>query len=415
MENLVVYLNQEPVGGLSKTDRGFSFQYFPNYINTQSSLPLSRHLPLQEQAFDTTSSRAFFENLLPEGSIRKQIARSLGISPENIFALLTEIGGDCAGAVSLFPGGSLPQSAGNHRLISEESLAAELNNLPSHPFLADEDGVRLSLAGAQNKLPIFFDGAQFYVPEGNAPSSHIIKTPIPYLENTVLNEAYFMNLASSIGLKVPIAAAVKLGSTQVYLVKRYDRQQIGGVTSRLHQEDFCQALGVESVFKYEKEGGPGFSDCFNLLRDWSDEPLTDVRELLRWALFNFLIGNADAHAKNISFLYADGTIRLAPFYDLLSTAVYEKQVNNKFAMRMGGQKDPRYLSQKNLETFSVEIGIGIRVVNHELRSLSDKIENAAIDLSDQFRQQYSNAVIIDRIEQVLKQRITKAKFLAATK
>ena len=411
MAALVVYLNREPAGRLMQVGGGLSFLYQPGYLQNTAALPLSRHLPLQAEAFDNSPSRAFFENLLPEGSIRTQLARRLGISAENVFALLTELGGDCAGAVRLLPEGEQLETAGHYRPICADELVKELDNLPNHPFLADEDGVRLSLAGAQNKLPVHFDGINFFIPEGDAPSSHILKTPIDHVENSVLNEAFFMNLAARVGLKVPSATVVEIGGRQFYLVERYDRKLAEDGILRLHQEDFCQALGVESAFKYEKEGGPGFSDCFKLLRSWSDEPLADVGDLLRWALFNFLIGNADAHGKNISFLYADGAIRLAPFYDLLSTAVYERQVNNKFAMRMGGQKDPRYLSADNMEKFSVEIGIGLRVVKRELKALAKKVEDAALALAEEYRQRYADPVIIGRIDQVLRQRRNKVQGL----
>ncbi len=411
MDILNVYLNHHRVGQLTHTDGLLSFSYEPDYMNMSNRLPLSRHLPLTDATFNDTASRAFFENLLPEANIRIQVARILGISPVNIFGLLNKLGGDCAGAVQLLPTGEDPHKRGRYRLISENDLAVELANLPNHPFLADEDGVRLSLAGAQNKLPVRFDGTNFYIPEGDAASTHILKTPIDRLENTVVNEAFCMNLAGRVGLKVPRSTVINIGASPVYLVERYDRRQTHEGTIRLHQEDFCQALGVESTFKYEKEGGPGFIACFELLRDWSDEPLTDVAELLRWVLFNFLIGNADAHGKNISFLYADGQVRLTPFYDLISTAVYERQVNNKFAMRMGGQNDPRYLSIGNLLKFAAEIGVGLRGVKRELAGLVEKVETAAPDLAEEYRQQFDQPVIVGRIERVLAQGLVKAKVM----
>jgi len=138
--------------------------------------------------FSDAPTRAFFENLLSEGDVRTQLARRLGISKENIFALLSVLGGDCAGAVQLLPAGQDPVDEGNYRLISEATLAAELANLPSHPFLADASKVRLSLAGAQNKLPVYYDGTNFYIPEGDAASTYILKTPIERLENTVVKE-----------------------------------------------------------------------------------------------------------------------------------------------------------------------------------------------------------------------------------
>ncbi|MEA3465685.1 MAG: type II toxin-antitoxin system HipA family toxin [Thermodesulfobacteriota bacterium] len=413
MDELDVYLNKLKVGVLTSNAGILAFSYHHDYQQLPMSLPLSRYLPLNRTGanfeFGDSATRAFFENLLPEGDVRTQLVRKLGLSRDNIFALLATLGGDCAGAVQLLPSGQDPKGGGSYRLISTAALAVELESLPAHPFLAANEGVRLSLAGAQNKLPVHYDGNNFFIPTGDSASTYILKTPIKQLENTVVNEAFCMTLAGRVGLQVPVAIAINVGEGLVYQVKRYDRREIDGDFIRLHQEDFCQALGVESACKYEKEGGPGFAECFALLRDWSDEPLADVAALLRWSLFNFLIGNADAHGKNISFLYADGQIRLAPFYDLLSTAVYERLINNKFAMRMGGQKDPRYFSATNLTKFATEVGIGLRVVKRELAGLITAIELNAPLLATEYRQQYANAVIVGRLEQVLAQRIVKAK------
>jgi len=400
MEILNVYLNDTLVGELRREGTELSFRYVESYLALPAPLPLSRHLPFSRQTpdhvFGDLATRAFFENLLPEGGVRDRVARSLGLSRGNVFGLLEAIGGDCAGGISVVPPGKSLRPQSSYRPVSPDQLAAELASLPAHPLLAGEENVRLSLAGAQNKLPVYFDGTDFFIPQGNAPSSHILKTAIPHLENTVVNEAFCMNLAARVGLRIPVARVVRIGDEQVYLVERYDREKTaaGGIV-RLHQEDFCQALGVPPDLKYEKEGGP--------------EPLADVASLLHWSLFNFLIGNADAHGKNISFLYTAGVVRLAPFYDLISTAVYERQVDNKFAMKMGGQKDPRYLAAQNLEKFAGEIGIGSRAVRAGLSELVERVEAEAALLAEEYRQTFGSSVIIDRLARVLAQRIAKAK------
>ena len=416
MKTLHVYLNERLVGALSQGASGLTFSYTEAYLGSSHPLPLSRHLPIKagrpSQVFGDQASRAFFENLLPEGDVRSQVARTLGISRENSYELLAALGGDCAGAVALHPPGATATERGHYRPISRNDLAQELDRLPNHPFLADEEGVRLSLAGAQNKLPIHYDGHDFSLAAEGAPSTHIIKTPISNLENSVVNEAFCMNLAVRVGLHVPRAEVIELAGRQFFLTERYDRQTTAtGRIVRLHQEDFCQALGVPSAEKYEKEGGPGFGACFELTRTWSSEPLPDVAALLQWALFNFLIGNADAHGKNLSFLYADGQVRLTPFYDLISTAVYERQVNNKFAMRFGGEKDPRYLLTQHLDRFAAEAGIGRRAVRESLRSLCRACEQAGPELAAEYRERFSAPAIIARLIEVVRQRVAKADFL----
>ena len=410
---LHVYWNSSLVGELIQDGARLSFRYEESYLSLRAALPLSRHLPLKDVAFDDSATRAFFANLLPEGDIRRQVARQLGVSADNIFALLEGIGGDCAGAVSIQLPGDMRGSPGRYRPISAEALAHELATLPAHPFLTGEEGVRLSLAGAQNKLPLYLENGDFFIPEGNRASSHILKTAIPQLENTVVNEAFCMNLAQKVGMPVPAAEVVEIGGQQVYMVERYDRKRTAsGEIERLHQEDFCQALGVTPEMKYEQEGGPGFHACFRLVEEWSDEPILDSLSLLKWALFNFLIGNADSHAKNLSFLYAGGTVRLAPFYDLLSTAVY-KRVSNKFAMKVGGQKDPRYLMATHLARFAAEAGIELRTVSAQLLEICGKVGGAIGPLAESYRVADLRPIIIEEIVRVVEQRLRKARSLVA--
>ncbi len=411
--SLKVYWEHRLVGELVFEEGRLTFRYDDEYRAAPGALPLSRMLPLGEEWFGHKATEAFFANLLPEGAIRRQVARQLGISAENTFSILEAIGGDCAGAVSVLPPDERPGKRGRYRVISPEDLARELDTLPAHPFLAGEEGVRLSLAGAQNKLPVYIENDAYYIPEGNLPSSHILKTPIEQLEDTVTNEAFCMNLARLVGLPVPEARVVEIGGKRVYLVERYDRHKgTDGGTARLHQEDFCQALGVPPELKYEKEGGPGFADCFGLVGAWSVEPVLDSLNLLRWALFNFLIGNADAHAKNLSFLYQTGGVRLAPFYDLLSTAVYPR-VNNKFAMKMGGQKDPRYLMADDLASFAKEAGVGLRAVKSELKGLCEKVSTESETLAEGYRAAWNNPPIVQEILQVIGQRVRKGRTLSS--
>lgn len=412
---LFVYLNNTQVGALTQNGVHLSFRYDPTYLAVPRALPLSRHLPLREAAFADEESRGFFANLLPEGGIRNQLARQVGVSAENVFALMEAIGGDCAGAISVMRPEDTQTYGGSYRPITEEELSKRLSDLPAHPFLAGEEGVRLSLAGAQNKLPVFFDGTGFFIPEGTYPSSHILKTAIAQLDGTVVNEAFCMTLAAVVGLSVPAASAVSIGGQQVYMIERYDRKRTSeGAIQRLHQEDFCQALGIPPELKYEKEGGPGHSDCFRLVEDWSTEPMPDTQSLLEWTLFNFLVGNADAHGKNVSFLYAEGGVRLAPFYDIISTAVYER-VNNKFAMKMGGQSDPRYLLESDLKHFAAEIDIDLRTVKSVLKRLAKDTESASLTLAKEYKRTSESAAIVDDIIRIIAQRIAKAKALTSLK
>lgn len=322
---LNVYLRSIKVGRLwLEKGRRFSFQYDHDWLAGEHSVPLSIALPLRSEAYTDDTARAFFSNLLPESELRKVIARKLGLSEGNDYALLEAIGGECAGAVTLLPDDVPLSDAGKYRLLTDEQLNVLIRELPVRPMLAGETGIRLSLAGAQNKLPVYYDDSsnKIYLPVGSRASSHILKPPINNYPGTVENEFFCMQLARRMGLPVPDTTLLQQEEI-LYLVRRYDRpMDEDGSVFRLHQEDFCQAFGIAAEMKYEKEGGPSLQRCFELLRNISMTPVVDIRNFLGWVVFNYLIGNADAHGKNISRLFREEGPVLAPFYDLMSTAVY---------------------------------------------------------------------------------------------
>ncbi len=205
----------------------FCFQYNNDWLQ-HSRLPLSLSLPLQKEPFLDDLSHPFFANLLPEEKIKVVLARNLGISHHNDYGMLERIGGDCAGAVSLdTETAEFEQKTGGYRQLSAEELATIIKELSKRPFLAGEEGIRLSLAGAQKKLPIYYDEHNFHLSTGSAPSNAIIKPPIENLDNTVENETYCMALAKIIGLDVPESFIYRYGKEKVFVIKRYDRVQKG--------------------------------------------------------------------------------------------------------------------------------------------------------------------------------------------
>jgi serine/threonine-protein kinase HipA len=310
---LDVYLLNVHVGQLTLQDRGaFIFQYDHTWLEQHPCLPLSLSLPLQQAPFEGDAARAFFANLLPESELRKVISLQLHISEGNDFALLTEIGGECAGAVSLLPEGERWRDDGVYQALNDDELNRLVREMPQKPMLVGEDDVRLSLAGAQNKLPVFFENGIVSLTRGHLPSTHILKPPMHYFSNTVENEMFCMKLAKKMGLDVPEVVLLQK-EKPLYLIERYDRlHSLHGGIIRLHQEDFCQALGVMPDMKYQNEGGPSLQACFQLIRDYSVNPIADLKSLLQWVIFNYLIGNADAHGKNISILFGEHGPRLAP-------------------------------------------------------------------------------------------------------
>lgn len=332
---LEVWLLGQHVGQLAQVDGRLNFCYSTQWLQSANARPLSHHLPLQVEAFDDKATRPFFAGLLPEGDKRRLIAQTLHVSRQNDFALLDGIGGECACAVSLLEPGEQPDlipSAQALRWLDEAELIAILNELPRRPMLAGEEGVRLSLAGAQDKLPVVFSEGRVGIPLQNTPSSHILKPAIQAVEGSVFNEGFCLALAGQMKLTVH-----RMADCVYLLVDRYDRvRQPDGALQRLHQEDFCQALGIAPEYKYQNEGGPDLAQCFALIRKATRPSAPHILRLLDYVIFNALIGNHDAHAKDFSLVYTRRSAMLAPLYDALSTTVYAN-LTDKMAMKSGNK------------------------------------------------------------------------------
>lgn len=407
---LDVFLEGEPVGRLRLDEqRRFVFSYAREWLENPAAIPLSLALPMRREPYEDDAARPFFANLLPEGELRNLVARRLGLSPLNDFALLEEIGGECAGAVMLIPRGMRPRQTPGYRELGQGELAAIIEELPRKPLMAGERGIRLSLAGAQNKLPVYIREEKTFLPVGDSPSTHILKPPIPGFEESVQNEAFCMMLAERMGLPVP-AVAIWKTPDPILIVERYDRRIASdGRVVRVHQEDFCQALGILPDQKYESEGGPSLSRCFGLLREKSTRPAADQKALLCWVIFNILIRNADAHAKNLSVLLAGEGPRIAPFYDLLCTEVYES-LSKKCAMKIGGENRGDWIQQRHWERLADTLGFKSRFVLDTLRGMSEQITREAESLANVFCRRHKGVKIVGRIFELIQSRSSRFGF-----
>lgn len=386
-KTLDVYLQKELVGHLVQDDSGqMLFDYVENRIEKTDACPLSHSLPLRTEPFTRKECRGFFAGVLPEENKREVIARNLGISARNDYAMLERIGGECAGAVTFVPAGEpFPEHNYSYHTLTDAELVAILKELPKRPLLAGEKGVRLSLAGAQDKIAVRIDGDQVSLPLDGAPSTHILKPAIERFEGVVFNEALSMKLAAAVGLS---AAGVQFRTVEdmtFLLVERYDRvhRQRSSeelAIERVHQEDFCQALGIVPETKYQKEGGPSLKDCFNLLREVSSAPVIDLVRLLDAVIFNYLVGNNDAHGKNFSLLYpgagtGDYQVRLAPLYDVVSTSYYP-ELSREMAMKIGGEYSSERVTSRNFERLAEEAGLAKPLVRRRVPELADALLQA---------------------------------------
>jgi serine/threonine-protein kinase HipA len=362
IQKLIAYKDTSVVGTLNKVDEeNFVFSYATSWLESRAPQPLSLTLPLQEGPFTSGATKAFFANLLPEGQLRDHYASKFRISPDDDFALLAYLAGDCAGAIALYPEGEIPLAANmqqRYRTLSEKDFGLLFNEayIMDPTFLGAEENTRLSLAGVQDKLPITIQNQEYKLPLDGAPSTHILKPQNHRFDSLVENELFCMTLAKAMKLDVPETFILAHANETSYVIERYDRSVSKDNTIiRIHQEDFCQATGTSYRLKYEEKGGPGHKACFDVIKECR-QPLADRIKLVNQVVFNYLICNADCHAKNTSLLYSDSTRPdLAPFYDLVCTAVYPS-LSQKLAMSIGGEFDTRNITRESWTRFSQEIG-----------------------------------------------------------
>jgi len=381
---LDVYLHNDLVGHLVRDDGGgMVFDYVESWLNKPDATPLSQSLPLRTKRFKRNECRGFFAGILPDEAKREIIARNLGISARNDYAMLDRIGGECAGAVTFIPAGqALPERNYSYRRLSTEELAAILKELPRRPLLAGEEGIRLSLAGAQDKVAVRMENGEVNLPLGGAPSTHILKPAVEHFDGVVFNEALCMKLAAEAGLPAATVKTINVRGIDCLLVQRYDRIHRQGpgaeaAVERLHQEDFCQAQGIVPERKYQKEGGPSLKQCFRLLREASSAPVIDLARLLEAVIYNYLVGNNDAHGKNFSLLYrgvgtANLEIGLAPLYDVVNT-LYYPALSRDMAMKIGGEYSSEKMTARDFEQLAEEAGLGKPLVRGRVAEMADRV------------------------------------------
>ncbi len=407
MKRLVVYLHGGAVGTLTQDASGLlGFRYSPEWLNQPAAVPLSRSLPLRLEPFRGKHARPFFAGILPDEGPRQQIAAILGVSERNDFAILERIGGECAGAVSLLPEGMPLPGAAERRLwtLNEPELREIVAELPRRPLLAGREGVRLSLAGAQGKLPVVIEGGIIALPLGNTPSTHIIKPEPERFPGLVAAEVLCMALAKAVGLNVPPVSIRLVGDTPCMVIQRYDRTiSADGTVRRLHQEDFCQAMGFPPERKYQQEGGPLLRDCFAMLREWSTAPVLDIRDFLAGLIFNMLIGNADAHGKNYSLLYRQSERRVAPLYDLVCTLAWP-ELSTTPAMKIGQCDSLHAIAPAHWHGMTQEARLGWPLVRERI------VDSCRAVLGElpkpELRQATGNDAMFERVAGIIAKRAT---------
>lgn len=426
-----VRLHGIEIGTLGTDDKGgLRFRYSPDHIHRSATdqtvnPQLSLRLPVPPQAvenhwFDDAECGPFFAGLLPDNKLtRRKLALVLSkdhdIAADDEFAMLFALGKDCAGAVSIAPVGTAetPEDTTHpeYRILDEAELAGHIRDLPARPLFVDAQGeVRISLAGVHDKAVVIRTGEKIALPHGNTPSSHILKTDIQGLPESIRVEHYCLEIAREIGLPCPRSHILQAEDQIFMLVARYDRtlRERSGqrYLTRLHQEDFCQALGYFPHQKYERDGGPNWKKMFAAL-DFSLDPARDKLLLLRYAIFQYLVGNPDAHAKNYSLIWQAGGVRLAPLYDLNNAAAFRnfyKEQRILLAMSIGGERNPKLLGREHWESFASDINISPKLVIDELATLASLTGKAATKLRQDTRGTIADTSLLDLALEDIKSR-----------
>lgn len=343
---------------------------------------LSVSLPVRRDPIRAGAVHAYFNGLLPEGRVREALAYDFDVASDDALGLLAALGRDCAGALVVIPPEQEPPGPGEWLPIDEDGVRQRLANLHVEPLGVD-GRVRVSLAGMQAKLLLArsSDGA-WCLPVDGAPSTHILKPPIPLVEGSVKTEGFCLQVARALGIAAASAEVLTIGGAQVLAVARYDRTGADDATVRIHQEDFCQALGLEPGRKYQRSrsGSPSLADMAEVLVRWA-------RSEERWRLLDLLtlnvgLGNADAHVKNYSLLHPPGTpIRLAPAYDVMCT-LHDRRVQTTMGLWVNGVADLTAVTADDLVAEAVGWGLPRDAVAERVHALLDRLPAAMAEAAD---------------------------------
>jgi len=375
MAGLRVYFEQRSVGTVDVDRNGPGFTYDRAWTALRGAFPISTAMPFRAARFGPDIFLPWAANLLPENEQLRTLGQLLGMARSDVMGLLSTIGGDIAGALSIGQPGRT-SSVQWRPLGTPAEIEAVLDELPNKPFLAGEEGVSMSLAGAQSKLAVALDGnGRLCIPMNGSPSTHILKPCSPRLPGSVQNEAFCLALARRLRIPTPDVTTGRSGSRTWLLARRYDRSDAGGRWRRLHQEDFCQALGVPPSAKYEGNrtgvAGPTLTDMFAVTRERL--PATEILRLLDSVIVNVLCANTDAHAKNYSILIRGNGAALAPLYDVMCGEVWDGVTRN-LAQKIAGKSRGDDLDAGDWQQFARDCGLNPKQVVARVAELA----NAAI-------------------------------------
>ncbi len=406
MIRLRVWANRQPMGWFGHQAGSYFFEYDELWLSDPSAFVLVPQFELRREPYQGDGVKTFFANLLPEGAPLEEILSAINLRNATTFDIVGRLGEELPGVLSVLPEGIEPVVLQTYSHLSKQELSQRIvNRTLQSPLLTSNPRSRMSLPGAQDKLGLRFDEQRdlLYDSVGTTPTTHIAK-PDTRLENyqpSAINEYLCMKLAREMNLPVPPVSLIQVPQS-VYIVQRYDRALIDGQVICLHQVDACQLLGVDSGWKYERDGGlVSLKKIVAKLRDLK-LPAKDLKNVQRWVMFNYLIGNSDAHAKNLSVLIGSTAYALAPFYDLLSVQVYG---DDKLALYIGDDEYFDKVGAHSWEAFCEDCGFAYKQTMSQFRKLAQKLPDAWEKVSrsclNQFSLSDSEKALIEKIAAVI--------------
>ena len=424
-EELYVFCGERVMGRVVRDPRRnkLVFRYEQAWQSDPDSFPLSLSMPLTAGEHPHDVIESFLWGLLPDndGVLRRWGTR-FQVSSKNAFALLSHVGEDCAGGIQFVRSEKLENWTTNLPIGKVDWLNSEEVNERMALILRDHaatrsgsDSGQFSLAGAQPKIALFRDAerGRWGIPSGSMPTTHILKPATGAFDGLAENEHFCLRLAKECGFSTASSTVEYFGESAVIVMERYDRLRRDRGVVRIHQEDFCQALGRAPQQKYQNEGGPSASEILTLIRQYSSNHAEDEQRFIDALILGWLIGATDAHAKNFSVLIAAGAqVRLAPLYDISSALPYPKQVDLRranLAMKIGGTYRLREIGRRNWEKFAAENKISPKILHDRIVHLMEVMPSMCRTVAETLAREGITHPVVELLVQSTGERVTKCR------
>lgn len=411
MTELVTLLDGKEIGRVHNDTHGrLTFIYDDQWRNAPEAYPLSLSMPIAAKEHGRAAVEAFLWGLLPDNEqVLARWAAKFQVSARNVFALISHVGEDCAGAVQFVTPERLEaiRSGKEDKVewLDEAELAKRLQALREDhaAWRLPRDTGQFSLAGAQPKTALLLQNDRWGIPSGRIPTTHILKPPTGHFDGHAENEHICLMLARNLGLPAAQSKVRRFKDEVAIVVERYDRQQKGNDLIRVHQEDTCQALGIMPTKKYQNEGGPSATNIIDLLRTYSTDRDTDLDTFVTALGFNWLIAGTDAHAKNYSLLLSGPDVRLAPLYDIASILPYDEVDlrKAKLAMKIGGEYKVELIGLRQWQKFARDVRTNADQLIEVLISMAKHLPDEVAVARALAREEGLNNALIDRLAKQL--------------